>query len=57
MKSIQNFSQKLEKSSATQFTTRNSTEDEKSSTCHKRINQELFDFAKPYFAKMKLCNF
>ena len=50
-----------EKSS--QSTIRNITKDKKKLTCHKRINQELFDFYKGLFSEIltcsrtKLCNF
>ena len=41
----------LEKSWALQSTIRNITKDKKSLTCHKRINQELFDFNKNLFSE------
>ena len=41
----------LEKARATQSTIRNITKDKKKLACHKRINQELFDFYKGLFSE------
>ena len=41
----------LEKTRSTQSTIRNITKDKKNLTCHKRINQELFDFYKGLFSE------
>ena len=41
----------LEKTRATQSTIRNITKDKKNLTCHKKINQELFDFYKGLFSE------
>ena len=41
----------LEKTRSTQSTIRNITKDKKNLTCHKKINQELFDFYKGLFSE------
>ena len=41
----------LEKTRSTQSTIRNITKDKKNLTCHKKINQELFDFYKYLFSE------
>ena len=52
VKSLQNlFFFNREKSRTAQTTFRNITKNEKSFICHKRINQELFDFYKNLFSK------
>ena len=41
----------FEKTRSTQSTSRNITKDKKNLTCHKKINQELFDFYKGLFSE------
>ena len=46
-----NFFLNLQKPRSTQSTIRNITKDKKNLTCHKKINQELFDFYKALFSE------
>ena len=63
VKNLKNLWLILKNLKAARSTIRNITNDEKSLTCHKRINQELFDFFKNLFSenlvclRMEICNF